>query len=486
MAATVPDTTADTRFFGHPRGLSTLFFTEMWERFGFYGVRAILVYFMMASLQKGGLGFSTEKAGLIYGVFLAMVYLCSLPGGWLADNILGQRKAVLYGGMIIAAGWFVMALPGEAPFYTALTLVVFGTGLLKPNVSTIVGGLYGPHDGRRDAGFSIFYMGINVGALIAPLICGYVGEKINYRWGLALAGVGMTAGLIQYSLGAKYLGTAGLPPPPNPRARRQAATGGVVFLAICGTVALLAFLGVIHLTPDNLSNAVGVFLSLLTVAVFGWLLFSPDRSADDRKRMLAILVFFVASALFWSVFEQAGSTLSLFAQRNTRLSVFGWDFPASWFQSLNSIFLVILAPVFAAMWVRLGPREPSTTTKFAIGLIFVGLGFAILIPVSGGGVVSPLWLTLTYLLHTIGELSLSPVGLSAMTKLAPERIGGLIMGVWFLSISVGEFIGGQVASLYEHFALPVLFGVVAGFAVVLGLLLFTISRPVSRLTGDVN
>jgi POT family proton-dependent oligopeptide transporter len=488
MSTPVPGsaTASDTSFFGHPRGLSTLFFTEMWERFGFYGVRAILVYFMTAELAKGGLGFSTSKAGIIYGIFLAMVYLLSLPGGWIADNILGQQRSVLYGGIVIAIGWFIMAVPSEAAFYTALTFVVFGTGLLKPNVSTIVGGLYTPEDKRRDAGFSIFYMGINVGALIAPLICGYVGERINYRWGLALAGVGMTAGLIQYSLGAKYLGNAGLPPPLNPQARQQALIGGFVILAIAGMVGGLASAGVIQLTVDNLSFAVGAFLTVLTLLVFAWLLKGADWSAAERKKLAAIIVFFVASALFWSAFEQAGSTLSLFAQRNTRLSVLGWDFPASWFQSLNSVFIVILAPVFAAMWVRMGDREPSTTAKFAWGLIFVGLGFAVLIPVANQTNVSPLWLTLTYLLHTIGELSLSPVGLSAMTKLAPQRIGSLIMGVWFLSISVGEFIGGRVAAVYEQFPLPLIFGAVAGFSIVVGLLLFTLARPVSRMTGDVR
>ncbi len=486
MPAPAPDSTSDTSFFGHPRGLSTLFFTEMWERFGFYGVRAILVYFMTAALAKGGLGFSTSKAGIIYGIFLAMVYLLSLPGGWIADNILGQQRAVLYGGIVIAIGWFIMALPGEPAFYTALTFVVFGTGLLKPNVSTIVGGLYSPGDKRRDAGFSIFYMGINVGALIAPIICGYVGERINYRWGLALAGVGMTAGLIQYTLGAKYLGDAGLPPPPNPKARYQALMGTLAILAIAGLVAGLAADGAIQLTVDNLSFAVGAFLTIVTLLVFAWLLKGADWSAEERKKLAAIIVFFVASALFWSAFEQAGSTLSLFAQRNTRLSIFGWDFPASWFQSLNSIFIVLLAPLFAAMWVRMGSREPSTTAKFAWGLIFVGLGFAVLIPVGNQTNVSPLWLTLTYLLHTIGELSLSPVGLSAMTKLAPQRVGGLIMGVWFLSISDGEFIGGRVAAVYEQFPLPLIFGAVAGFSIVVGLLLFLLVRPVSQMTGDVN
>jgi POT family proton-dependent oligopeptide transporter len=483
---TAVDTAADTRFFGHPRGLSTLFFTEMWERFGFYGVRAILIFFMTAEIAKGGLGFSTAKAGIVYGLFLSMVYLLSLPGGWLADNILGQQRAVLYGGIVIATGWFIMALPGEAAFYTALTLVTLGTGLLKPNVSTIVGGLYGPADKRRDAGFSIFYMGINVGALIAPLICGWVGEKINYRWGLALAGFGMTAGIIQYTLGARHLGSAGLPPPANSQARRQALHGGIAILAIAGVVSALAMGSIINITPDNLSDAIGLFLTVLTLVVFGWLLKGANWSAAERGKLAAIVVFFIASALFWSAFEQAGSTLSLFAQRNTRLSIFGWDFPASWFQILNSLFLIVLAPVFAALWVKMGSREPSTTTKFAWGLIFVGLGFAVLIPVANHTGVSPMWLTLTYLLHTIGELSLSPVGLSAMTKLAPQRIGGLVMGIWFLSISVGEFIGGRVAAVYEKFPLSVIFGAVAGFSIVVGILLFALVRPVSRMTGDVN
>jgi POT family proton-dependent oligopeptide transporter len=248
----------------------------------------------------------------------------------------------------------------------------------------------------------------------------------------------------------------------------------------------LASAGVIHITPDNLSNAVGLFLSVLTLAVFGWLLKGADWSAEERKKLAAIIVLFVASALFWSAFEQAGSTLSLFAQRNTRLSILGWEFPASWFQSLNSIFLVMLAPVFAAMWIKMGKREPPTTAKFAYSLIFVGLGFAVLIPVANQTGVSPIWLTLTYLLHTIGELSLSPVGLSAMTKLAPQRVGALVMGIWFLSISVGEFIGGRVAAVYEQFPLPLIFGAVAGFSILLGLILFLLVRPVSRMTGDVN
>lgn len=473
-------------FFGHPRGLATLFFTEMWERFGFYGVRAILIYYMTAKVANGGLGFSTAQSGIIYGIFLAMVYLLSLPGGWVADNILGQRKSVLYGGIIIAIGYLSMALPGIAAFYGSLTLVTIGTGLLKPNVSTIVGGLYSENDPRRDAGFSIFYMGINTGALIAPLVIGTVGEKYNYRYGLALAGVGMTAGLIQYMLGAKYLEGAGMPPPPNPQARRQAAIGAGILLAAVAVVAGLSAAHLLRISAEGLSDVLGLVLTIVTALVFGGLLLSSRWTPIERKRLAAIFVLFLASAMFWSAFEQAGSTLSLFAQRNTRDVLMGYHFPASWFQVLNSVFLVLLAPVFAAIWVKLGRREPTMTVKFSLGLLFVGLGYAVLIPVAGGTAVSPGWLTLTYLLHTIGELCLSPVGLSAMTKLAPQRIAALVMGLWFLSISVGEFIGGQVASVYERFPLPTIFGVVAGFSVACALVLILFNGPMKKLTVGIK
>jgi len=473
-----------TTFFGHPRGLATLFFTEMWERFGFYGARAILIYFMTARIAQGGLGFSTSQAAIIYGLYLSLVYLLSLPGGWVADNILGQRKAVLYGGIIIAAGYYLMALPGLVAFYGALTLVVLGTGLLKPNVSTIVGGLYAEGDPRRDAGFSIFYMGINTGALIAPFIIGTIGEKINYRYGLAIAGLGMTFGVIQYLAGAKHLGDAGYPPAPNPIARRRALIAGGVIAVIAIVIAVLASTGVI--SAKGISDGFGAFLTILTVVVFSALLLSPGWTPVERKRLAAIFILFLASAMFWSAFEQAGSTLSLFAQRNTRLSVFGLGFPASWFQTLNSIFLVIFAPVFAVMWVKMRNREPSTTIKFTLGLVFVGLGFAVLIPVANGTAVSPMWLVLTYFLHTIGELCLSPVGLSAMTKLAPARIAAMIMGIWFLSISVGEFIGGRVAALYEQFQLSTLFSIVALFCIACAAILVCFNRPMKRLSGGVN
>jgi POT family proton-dependent oligopeptide transporter len=473
-------------FFGHPRGLATLFFTEMWERFGFYGMRALLILFMTAPAATHGLGMPTAQAGMIYGIFTALVYLLGLPGGWLADNIIGQRKAVLYGGILFAAGYYTMALPGLIAFYTALTLIVLGTGLLKPNVSTIVGGLYAQDDPRRDSGFSIFYMGINIGALIAPLACGYVGQGINWHYGFGLAGIGMTIGLIQYVLGAKYLGGAGMAPPPNPEARKQAWIGLAAMLSLFFIVYLLSASGVIRVSTEGLSDALGLFLTLVVIVVFGWLLFAPGWTIVERKRLGAVMILFIASALFWSAFEQAGSTLNLFADRNTKLLAFGQPLKASYFQSLNSLFLVLLAPVFAALWIKLRHHEPSTTIKFSLGLLFVGLGFAVLIPVANGHAVSPLWLTLTYLLHTIGELLLSPVGLSAMTKLAPQRIVALIMGVWFLSISVGEFIGGRVAAVYEQFPLPVLFGTVAGFCIVCAGILTLFNKPMKKLSAGVN
>lgn len=480
----------DRSFFGHPRGLSTLFFTEMWERFSYYGMRALLILFMTATVAKGGLGFTTSKAGAIYGLYTAMVFLFSLPGGWLADRIIGLRRGVLWGGVIIALGHFSMAIPSLTTFYLGLALIVIGTGFLKPNISTLVGTLYGQNDIRRDAGFSIYYMGINIGALIAPLVCGYLGENINWHYGFGAAGVGMTLGLVQYSLGAKFLGDGGLAGSRTEadfRLLRRALTGALIAIVLGVAVALTGFL---PFSAEGISDVFGVMLTGIVVVFFIWLLTAKGYSPVERRRFWAILILFIASAAFWSAFEQAGSTLNLFAERNTNMHQ--WDFSlwglfrASYFQSFNSIFLIALAPVLAWLWVKLGRSEPSSTAKFSWGLVFVGLGFAILIPVANSTNASPWWLTLTYLLHTVGELCLSPVGMSAMTKLAPARIGGLMMGTWFLSISVGDFIGGRLASVYETFPLPLLFGIVAGFCIVLGALLVFLIKPMRRLMGGVN
>jgi len=456
----------------------------MWERFSYYGMRALLILFMTATAQKGGLAFPTSKAGAIYGLYTSAIYLLSVPGGWIADRITGQRRAVLWGGILIACGHFSMAVPGLGTFYPGLMLIALGTGLLKPNISTMVGALYPEDDVRRDAGFSIFYMGINIGAMVSPLVCGYLGENINWHYGFGAAGVGMTVGLIQYVAGAKYLGAAGIDKKGSSADVRLFWRGVAVLVVILVLTAAMSF------TAEQISDAFGTILIAVVVLFFVWLLMAKGYSAIERRHFWAILVLFIAASLFWSAFEQAGSTLNLFAERNTNLHV--WDFRlwgpfnASYLQALNSIFIIALAPVFAWLWVALRRNEPSTTAKFSVGLIFVGLGFAILIPVAGGTAVSPWWLTATYFLHTIGELCLSPVGLSAMTKLAPARIAGLMMGVWFLSISVGDYIGGRLASVYETFPLPALFGIVAGFCIVVGLLLVLILRPMKRLMGDVH
>ena len=480
----------NSSFFGHPMGLSTLFFTEMWERFSYYGMRALLMLFMTATAANGGLGFPTSKAGSIYGLYTALVYLVGLPGGWIADRIVGQRRAVLVGGIIIAFGHFSMAIPRLDTFYLGLGLIVIGTGLLKPNISTMVGALYTPEDARRDGGFSIFYMGINIGAMISPLVCGYLSHKYDWHWGFGAAGVGMTLGLIQYVAGGRFLGAAGLTSSGTEADLKlfQRGLGLSAVLIAAGSVAALT--GAMSFSAEGISDVFGVLLFGIVVAFFVWLFAAKGYTGAERNRFWVILVLFIGSALFWSAFEQAGSTLNLFAERNTNLHA--WDFPlwgpfvAEYFQSVNSVFIIALAPVFAWIWIALKHHEPSSTGKFSVGLIFVGLGFAVLIPVARGTAVSPWWLTLTYLLHTIGELCLSPVGLSAMTKLAPVRIGSLIMGVWFLSMAVGDYIGGRLASVYETFPLPTLFGIVAAFCIVVGALFVLLLKPMKRLAGGVS
>jgi POT family proton-dependent oligopeptide transporter len=481
----------DRSFLGHPRGLATLFGAELWERFSYYGMRALLILFMTAPIARGGLGFPVAKAGAIYGCYTALVYLMGMPGGWLADRIISQRRAVLWGGIIIALGHFTLVIPTETAFYSGLGFIILGTGLLKPSISSMVGSLYEKGDTRRDAGFSIFYMGINIGALIAPLVCGYLGENINWHYGFVAAGIGMVLGLAQYILGGKHLGDAGRAihgTPADVRALRIVAAAS----SVLGAAVLIAWWsGLLALSVQSIANGVGLLLAIIAIAFFVWLFAEKGYSAEERRHFWAILVLFIASALFWSAYEQAGSTLNLFADRNTNLHA--WDvaalwgtFRASYFQSFESIFIMALAPLFAILWVKLGTRQPSSTAKFSVGLIFVALGFAVLIPVSRGQAVSPLWLTLTYLLHTIGEMCLSPVGLSTMTKLAPARTGGLIMGVWFLSMSVGDYIGGRLSSLYESLPLPSLFGLVAAFCLVVGAALIALLRPMRKLMGDIN
>jgi POT family proton-dependent oligopeptide transporter len=494
----------DTAFFGHPRGLATLFFTEMWERFAYYGMRAILILFMTASVANGGLGFDVGKAGAVYGTYVALVYMLGLPGGWVADKLLGLRRSVLYGGVLIMFGQLCLAVPGAALFYPGLALIILGVGLLKPNVSAIVGDLYGREDVRRDAGFSIFYMGINLGAFIAPLIVGWLAQSAEFKtvltnlgldpgtswnWGFGVGAIGMFCGLVQYVYGWKFLGDAGvhpsLPPgsPESGSAWRRFGAGLAVLAVVIVSVAMLVRNGTLEV--EQVTSAFSWLYLVLVVAFFVWLFYFGEWSREERKRLVVILVLFVGAAIFWSAFEQAASTLNLFAQEKTRNTILGWEFPASWFQSVNALMIIALAPVFAWLWVKLGRRDPSSPTKFGFGLLFVGLGFLVMVGAAqasaGGDLVSPNWLMLTYLLHTIGELCLSPVGLSSMTKLAPERVKGMMMGVWFLAASVGNLIAGLVVGFLESFSHTQIFGAVTAFAVVASLVMFALVRPIRRM-----
>ncbi|HWP94879.1 MAG TPA: peptide MFS transporter [Gammaproteobacteria bacterium] len=499
-------TAAPPTFFGHPRGLATLFMTEFFERFTYYGMRALLVLFLTAAVtaDNAGFGLSRETAGAIYGLYTGAVYLFSLPGGWVADRLIGQRKAVFWGGVIIMIGNFILAIPATpAVYYLGLAVIVLGVGLLKPNISAIVGELYkGQPGARRDAGFSIFYMGINLGALLAPLVAGTIGEAWNWRGGFFCAGLAMGIGLLQYKLTEHYLGEAGLHPHPTSEAER--ARGWKILwgtLAALAVIVVLMFTGIIAVDITVLAQIVGVAMGLLGIFYFAGVLLFAKLTTDERKRVGVIAIFFLCAAMFWAGFEQAATTFNLFAQDYTDRTLFGSWFPdgvhpASWYQSANPIFIVLLAPVFAWLWVELGKRnlDPSAPAKFGLGLVQLGLGFAVMmlaaeLIVVSGDKVAPTWLLLTYLLHTTGELCLSPVGLSNVTKLSPDRFVGQMMGTWFLGAALGNLaaglIGGHVGSAAVE-EMPSQFLVMAFVGGGAGVLMLLATPAIKRMMGDVR
>ena len=441
---------------GHPQGLTTLFFTEMWERFSYYGMRALLMLFMVKTAAEGGLGFETKKAAAIYGTYTMSVYLLSILGGFIADNFIGARRAVLVGGIIIATGHFTMAAGSLATFYAGLVLIALGTGLLKPNISTMVGSLYRPTDERRDAGFSIFYMGINIGAFLAPLVTGYLAQSADWKlrlsawgldpahswhWGFGAAGVGMTLGLLVYLRQNARLAHVGHPPTPAANGSRP---WGKLALVALGSLALILAMK----ASDEYPALVYGLFALQIAAILGF----AFRPHPDSQRLAAILVFFFAAEIFWAIFEQAGSSITLFADRLTRNEILGWSFPSSYWQSVNSIWVIVLAPVFAWLWIKLGAKQPSSPMKFTLGLFFVSLSFILMLPaahLTATGKVGPLWLVGLFFLQTIGEMLLSPVGLSTMTKLAPPRLVGLVMGLWFLAAALGNKLAGVLAAEFK-------------------------------------
>jgi len=484
----------------HPRGLYTLFFTELWERFSYYGMRAILVLFMAAQVESGGMGLDDPTATAIYGLYTAAVYLFALPGGWMADRLLGAQQAVWYGGIIIAAGHFTMAIPGTSTFYVGLMLIVLGTGLLKPNISAIVGELYPEGGARRDAGFSLFYMGINIGAFLGPLVCGYLGERVNWHYGFGAAGVGMVFGLIQYRASARHLGECGRRPTaysadPGIDAGRRRKAWLAVGAAVAAITLVVAssLLGWLQLDPRRLAQGGTVVIVLVAVAFLAGLVLFGGLSRDEKRRIGVIAILFVGAAMFWSGFEQAGSSLNLFAERHTDRTLFGFTVPASWLQSINPLFIITLAPFFAWLWVWLAQRnlDPSIPAKFALGLIQLGLGFGVMAVaasfVVAGETVLPTWLILTYLLHTTGELCLSPVGLSAITKLAPRRYVGQLMGIWFIAVALGNLVAGLLAGRFDPQSIeqmPGLFTQILLSTAGLGVLLLLFLKPIRRLSGS--
>ncbi len=440
----------------HPPGLSTLFLTELWERFSYYGMRAILVLYMTAGPAMGGLGFSAKEASALYGTYTMSVWLATVPGGMIADKWLGSRRAMWLGGMIIACGHYAMVVHSMAFFYLGLTLIAAGTGLLKPNISALVGGLYSEGDPRRDSGFSLFYMGINVGAMMAPLVCGYLAQHEAFRgwlasmgmnplgswhWGFGAAGVGMTLGLLVYA------------------ARRHT----------------LAHIGDRVIAPRATETAPRAPLT-----------------PTERARIGVIFIFFAFTICFWAAYEQKGASLNLFARDLVQTTIFGWTYPSSWLQSLTPFFVILLAPLFSLLWLRLGTRQPATPTKFVFGLLFIGLAYTLMVPaciLTAQGRISVLWLAGLYFLEVIGEMFLSPVGLSTVTKLAPARLVGLMLGVWFLASSFGSKLAGYLGGFYvadSPATLVRLYGGIAAGLLASTAILFLLRGRILRWMGGVR
>ncbi|HEY9788349.1 MAG TPA: peptide MFS transporter [Candidatus Obscuribacterales bacterium] len=442
--------------FGHPRGLTTLFFTELWERFSYYGMRAILVLYMVAPPAQGGLGFDTRLAATIYGVYTMSVYLTSIPGGLIADRLLGARLCILLGGIIIACGHFTLAFPSLFAFYGGLLLIVLGTGLLKPNISSMLGTLYGKDDDRRDGGFSIFYMGINIGAALSPLVCGYlaqspqfkgwlqsIGMDPNASWhfGFAAAGVGMIIGLTHYLAQYNHIVNAGNKP--------------------------------LERKTERAAN-------------------EPPLTIEEWKRVGAIACLFVFNILFWAVYEQGGSSLNLFADKLTRNEILGIEFPSSWFQSVPAVYCIVLAPVFSWLWIAMGKKQPSSPAKFSIGLFLLAAGIALMVPASllaASGKVSPMWLVVAYFLQVVGEMCLSPVGLSTVTKLAPQRFQSSTMGLWMVGMGLGNLLAGFMAGFFDETntnALIGLFGFMGVFTCAAAAVLYLLTPTVRKLMSGVK
>ncbi|TKC16066.1 peptide MFS transporter [Robertmurraya kyonggiensis] len=480
-------------FFGHPKGLFTLFFTEFWERFSYYGMKAILVYYMYYEVSKGGLGIDESTALAIVSIYGSLVYMSGIIGGWLADRIFGTSKAVFYGGILIMLGHIALAIPGNITmFFVSMVFIVLGTGLLKPNVSSIVGEIYSENDERRDSGFSIFYMGINFGAFISPLITGEIGMKHSFHLGFGVAAVGMFLGLLLFLFTKKKnLGLAGTFVN-NPLSTSEKKK---IFTIIAIAVVILAVLVAVSipmglLTFDSFVALVGILGVALPIIYFTVMYRSNKTTDVERSRLLAYIPLFIASVMFWAIQEQGSTILANYADKRTQLDFAGFTISPALFQSLNPLFIIIFAPIFAWMWMKLGKRQPTIPQKFSFGLLFAGLSFiVILLPAYFAGtesLVNPLWLVLSYFIVVLGELCLSPVGLSATTKLAPSAFSAQTMSLWFLSSAAAQALNAQVVKFYSPETEMLYFGVIGGVAIVLGILLLILAPKIQTFMKGIK
>jgi POT family proton-dependent oligopeptide transporter len=488
----------DAQIFGQPRGLATLFLTEMWERFTYYGMRAILVLFLVGAVEGGGLALDDRTATAIYGLYISGTYLLSLYGGWIADRLVGAQRAVWWGGILIMVGNALLCVGSTQLFFVGLVAIAFGVGLLKPNISAIVAQLYPEGGSRRDAGFSIFYMGINLGALLGSTLVPWLAQEYGWRAGFAAPAVGMLLGLVFFQFMKGYLGTSGVDPgtpQTDAASNRLAWTVVIVITAVLVALCGAAILGFLSVDPVALLDWSFWAMVAFTIGYFGYLLFFAGLDNTERKRVLVMIALFAACATFWAGFEQTGASLTLFAERYTDRHFFGWEMPAGMFQNINPTFVIIFSPVFAALWVNLGRRNMdfSAPAKFAFGLILMGVGFVVMyfaaLRVVQGEMVLPTWLILTYMFHTWGEICLSPVGLSSMSKLAPQRFVGQALGVWFLATAIGNNLAGQISGEFDPkdvAGIPGNFLSIVWLGFIAGAVMLLITPFAKRLMGGVK
>nr|WP_019457766.1 peptide MFS transporter [Acinetobacter sp. GG2] len=495
----------DKAFFGHPKPLQGLFFTELWERFSYYGIQPLLILYMIAMVNEGGLALDRPTAAAIVGLFAGSMYLMTVFGGWVADNWLGQARAVWYGSIIIALGHLSIALSSlfnQSFFYLGLVLIVLGTGLFKTCISVIVGTLYKTHDARRDAGFSIFYMGINMGSFIAPLITGLLVQNHGWHLGFGIGGIGMLIALLIFRFFAlpqlqtfnelrQETNTCNKPVVDNKSAPKIVFS----FLFVVAMIIALTLLGIIHINPVVVATYLTIGIGLGIIAYFAYLLLFLNLDQNDKFKIIICFVLLITSALFWSAFEQKPTSFNLFAQDYTNRNVLGFEIPTVWFQSINAFFIIIFAPIAAWLWAKLGKsnKDPNYISKFIIALLLAAGGFLVMSFASrfaiSDGLVSPFWIVGSLFLLTLGELCLSPIGLSTMTKLAPNVIRGQIMGLWFTGTALGNLmaglIGGQVsADAIEH--LPSLFMRCVLALVIGAIVLFLLKKPLNKLMNKTS